>query len=87
MTTTMSHGTNVCQSVRIVLAALVCLSVGLTLSGCGTGGLAVKRDVWEAEEILAIRPDFSAEAWLESHPMTDEGQIRQLVAALADLGL
>jgi len=42
---------------------------------------------WEAQEILAIRPDFSAEAWLETHPMTSGGQIRQLVAPLADLGL
>jgi len=65
MTTTMSHGTNVCQSVRIVLAALVCLSVGLTLSGCGTGGLAVKRDVWEAEENFSQRQASLSEKMLQ----------------------
>ena len=42
---------------------------------------------WEAQEILAIRPDFCTREWLETHPMTDNGQSRQLVAALAVLGL
>jgi LysM repeat protein len=30
--------------------ALLTVALGLSLTGCGTGGLAVKRDVWEAEE-------------------------------------
>ncbi len=65
MTATMSHGTRVCRPVRIVLAALLCLSVGLTLSGCGTGGLAVKRDVWEAEENFSQRQASLSEKMLQ----------------------
>jgi len=63
------------------------LEVRIFLAAALERGGRHEEAAWEAEEILAIRPDFSAEAWLESHPMTDEGQIRQLVAALADLGL
>jgi TolB-like protein/Flp pilus assembly protein TadD len=43
--------------------------------------------VWEAEEILAIHPDFSTDAWLETYPMTDLSQQHRLIAALARLGL
>jgi len=33
-----------------VMAVALAALVGLSLTGCGTGGLAVKRDVWEAQE-------------------------------------
>ena len=42
---------------------------------------------WEAEEILAIHPDFATDAWLETYPMTDHDQQQWLVTALARLGL
>jgi tetratricopeptide (TPR) repeat protein len=42
---------------------------------------------WEAEEVRALRPDFSARAWLETHPMTDFGQKQKLIGLLAQLGL
>jgi tetratricopeptide (TPR) repeat protein len=42
---------------------------------------------WEVAEILAIRPDFSARAWLRTYPMTDTRQQMQLTAALGELGL
>jgi colicin import membrane protein len=32
------------------IALVLCGAVALGVAGCGTGGLAVKRDVWEAEE-------------------------------------
>ena len=65
MTKTASRGAHACRAARIVLAALVCLSVGLTLSGCGTGGLAVKRDVWEAEENFSQRQASLSEKMLQ----------------------
>jgi tetratricopeptide (TPR) repeat protein len=43
--------------------------------------------LWEADEILALQDDFNADSWLETYPMTDKGQARQLRAALAPLGL
>jgi TolB-like protein/DNA-binding winged helix-turn-helix (wHTH) protein/Flp pilus assembly protein TadD len=42
---------------------------------------------WEAEEILAIHPEFATDAWLETHPMTDREQRHRLVTTLARLGL
>ena len=42
---------------------------------------------WEAEEVRAIQPDFSTRTWLETYPMTDREQARQLIEALARLGL
>ncbi len=65
MTKTIPRGTHVCRPTRVVLAAVLCLSVGLTLSGCGTGGLAVKRDVWEAEENFSQRQASLSEKMLQ----------------------
>ena len=42
---------------------------------------------WEAQEIRAIAPNFSTRAWLETYPMTDTGQQKQLTSALGALGL
>jgi TolB-like protein/DNA-binding winged helix-turn-helix (wHTH) protein/Tfp pilus assembly protein PilF len=42
---------------------------------------------WEAEELRALEPGFSAGKWLQSHPMTHEGQRRKLTALLAQAGL
>ncbi|MEP7063349.1 MAG: winged helix-turn-helix domain-containing protein [Betaproteobacteria bacterium] len=40
---------------------------------------------WEAEEIRALQPDFSAREWLETYPMTDTAQKQKLVQALGAL--
>ena len=42
---------------------------------------------WEAEEIRAIEPGFTADVWLETYPMTDEAQIERLAKALAHYGM
>jgi len=42
---------------------------------------------WEAAEIRAIRPDFSASLWLETHPLVDQVQIKKLLHELQRLGL
>ena len=42
---------------------------------------------WEAEEIRALQPGFSARRWVESYPMTDSAQKRKLMQALAEAGL
>ncbi len=65
MTKTTQRGARACRTTRVVVAALLCLSVGLTLSGCGTGGLAVKRDVWEAEENFSQRQASLSEKMLQ----------------------
>jgi hypothetical protein len=42
---------------------------------------------WEADQIRALEPAFSAKRWLESYPMTDSGQKAQILRALGQLGL
>ena len=42
---------------------------------------------WESDEIRALRPDFSARAWLATYPMADAQQERRLASLLADAGL
>lgn len=42
---------------------------------------------WEAEEIRALQPRFSARSWLETYPMTDVAQREKLVEALAKVAL
>jgi DNA-binding winged helix-turn-helix (wHTH) protein/cytochrome c-type biogenesis protein CcmH/NrfG len=42
---------------------------------------------WESDEIRALRPDFSAQAWLATYPMADARQERRLASLLADAGL
>ena len=55
------------------MAILVAVTLGLSLTGCGTGGLAVKRDVWEAEE------EFSrGQASLSEKVLYMEGRIAAL---------
>lgn len=41
---------------------------------------------WQAEEIRALQPGFSARAWLATYPMTDSPQQVKLREALAQLG-
>jgi len=41
---------------------------------------------WEADEIRALRPDFSMRSWLETYPMTDVAQKAKLARALGELG-
>jgi DNA-binding winged helix-turn-helix (wHTH) protein/TolB-like protein len=38
---------------------------------------------WEIEEIRMIAPGFEREAWLETYPMTDEGQRKVLLGILS----
>ena len=42
---------------------------------------------WEAAEVRTIQPDFSAELWLETHPLIDRAQIEMLLGSLQNLGL
>jgi len=42
---------------------------------------------WEAEEIRALEPGFSIDKWLQSYPMTDDGQKVRLRSLLAQAGL
>jgi DNA-binding winged helix-turn-helix (wHTH) protein/TolB-like protein len=52
-----------------------------TLEGDGSSG------AWEADQIQALAPAFSAKGWLDSYPMTDNGQKTKLLQALAPLRL
>jgi tetratricopeptide (TPR) repeat protein len=42
---------------------------------------------WEAEEIRALQPDFTARQWLKTYLMSDERQKRQLSSLLTQVGL
>ena len=42
---------------------------------------------WQAEEIRAVEPNFSAKRWLATYPMTDERQQQRLAQALLPYGL
>jgi DNA-binding winged helix-turn-helix (wHTH) protein/TolB-like protein len=42
---------------------------------------------WEAEEIRGLQADFSTPKWLQTYPMTDEGQKRRLIGWMAAVGL
>jgi DNA-binding winged helix-turn-helix (wHTH) protein/TolB-like protein/Tfp pilus assembly protein PilF len=42
---------------------------------------------WEADQIRALEPTFSARRWLDSYPMTDNGQRTKLLQALDLLNL
>lgn len=63
------------------LEAHVYLAIALERNGDHEGAR------WEAEEICTIQPDFSAETWLETYPMTDPRQLGQLKASLDRLDL
>jgi len=52
-----------------------------TLEGDAASG------AWEADQIHAMAPAFSATRWLDSYPMTDNGQKVKLLQALAPLAL
>ncbi len=42
---------------------------------------------WEADQIRALEPAFSAKRWLDNYPMTDNSQKAKLLQALEPLGL
>ncbi|MGQ0751398.1 MAG: winged helix-turn-helix domain-containing protein [Betaproteobacteria bacterium] len=42
---------------------------------------------WEAEEIRAIQPEFTARRWLQTYPMSDARQRETLLSLLTQLGL
>jgi DNA-binding winged helix-turn-helix (wHTH) protein/TolB-like protein/Tfp pilus assembly protein PilF len=42
---------------------------------------------WKAEELHVLEPDFSTGKWLQSYPITDEGQKQRLTRLLAQAGL
>lgn len=63
------------------LEVRVFLAAGLALGGDHQDAAR------EAEEILAIHPDFSTHAWLETYPVTNRDRQQRLVATLAKLGL
>jgi len=60
---------------HVYLAALEVASGGTPSAG------------WEADQIRALEPAFSAKRWLDSYPMTDNGQKTKLRQALDPLGL
>src|SRR5213083_532286 len=60
---------------HVYLAALEVVSGGTPSAG------------WEADQIRALEPAFSAKRWLDSYPMTDNGQKTKLRQALDPLGL
>ena len=58
---------------RGATAVALVIALGLSVTGCGTGGLAVKRDVWEASE------EFSrGQASLSEKVLYMEGRIAAL---------
>jgi len=42
---------------------------------------------WQANEIHALRPNFSGRKWMETYPMIDQGQRKRLLVALQEIGL
>ncbi len=42
---------------------------------------------WEAQELLAVNPDFSLSRLLLAFPLKDPHQLNALIAARAQLGL
>jgi predicted Zn-dependent protease len=60
---------------HVYLAALEAASGGTPSAG------------WEADQIRALEPAFSAKRWLDNYPMTDNGQKTKLMQALDPLGL
>jgi nucleoid-associated protein YgaU len=56
-----------------MVAVFVALAMCASLTGCGTGGLAVKRDIWEAEEGFERR-----QAGLSEKVLYMEGRIAAL---------
>ena len=42
---------------------------------------------WEADQIRALEPGFSAKRWLDSYPMTDIGQRTEMLRVLGQLDL
>jgi nucleoid-associated protein YgaU len=60
------------------VSALLMAGVGVTLSGCGTGGLAVKRDVWDAQEGFERR-----QAGLSEKVLTLEGRLAAVEEGVA----
>jgi DNA-binding winged helix-turn-helix (wHTH) protein/TolB-like protein/Tfp pilus assembly protein PilF len=42
---------------------------------------------WKAEELHVLEPEFSTGKWLQSYPMTDEGQKQRLATLLSQAGL
>ena len=60
---------------HVYLAALEVASGGKSSAG------------WEADQIRALEPAFSARRWLDNYPMTDNSQKTKLLQALDPLGL
>jgi len=65
MTRLNSGGAEARRTRRVLVGAVLCFAVAVTLTGCGTGGLAVKRDVWEAEESFSQRQAGLSEKLLQ----------------------
>jgi LysM repeat protein len=67
---------------RLPTAAGLCMVLGvvvmLSLSGCGTGGIAVKKDIWDAQEEFSTR-----QAGLSEKVLQLEGRISGLEESVA----
>jgi LysM repeat protein len=64
----------------VAFGALGLIVVALALSSCGTGGLAVKKDVWDAQEQFATR-----QAGLSEKVLQLEGRISALEESVGAL--
>lgn len=63
------------------LESRVYLAAALVAAGDASGAR------WEADEIRAVAPSFSAGGWLQTYPMTDVDQKKRLLALLGEAGL
>ncbi|MGE5144513.1 MAG: adenylate cyclase, partial [Acidobacteriota bacterium] len=63
------------------LESRVYLAAALVAAGDASGAR------WEADEIRAVDPSFSAGGWLQTYPMTDVDQKKRLLALLGEAGL
>ncbi|MBD3348724.1 MAG: LysM peptidoglycan-binding domain-containing protein [Candidatus Eisenbacteria bacterium] len=73
--------------VPVGLVVILLLSLGMLQSGCGTGGLAVKKDVWEAQDEFERRQAGLSEKVLrlESRITTLEEDISAIRRAIDEL--
>ena len=77
------------RGIVCAMTAALCLA-----SGCVTRSYAPTTDaathelkIRAGDEIRVVEPNFSANQWLATYPMTDERQKERLAQALLPLGL
>jgi nucleoid-associated protein YgaU len=73
-----SHRPSIGESGGVANVILLITALAVVTSGCGTGGLAVKKDVWEAQDTFERR-----QAGLSEKVLSLEGRIDALEADLS----